>query len=56
MGLANTRAEDLPSGPERVGFWAVMGMKLGEEAGIRSRKRKRGRSHPQYSREVHLGS
>ena len=31
MGLANTRAEDLPSGPEWVGFWAVMGMKLGEE-------------------------
>lgn len=56
MGLANTRAEDLPSGPEWVGFGAVMGMNLGEEAGIGSRKRKKGRSRPRYSCEVHLGS
>ena len=55
MGLANTKAEDLPSGPQWVGFWAVRGMKLGEEVEKRSRKREKGRRTPGYPCEVSWG-
>lgn len=55
MGLANTKAEDLPSGPQWVGFWAVRGMQLGEEVENRSRKREKGRRTPGYPCEVGWG-